>query len=85
MQSVLRAEGAAPQHLMVQLERIADALERLAVRRRQDTGGLVASTIAEAVAGGGGGLSSRWAFRNRGIRAALERAAARHATGVVPA
>jgi hypothetical protein len=80
MQSALQTEEATSEDLAVQLERIADALERLAVRRKLGMGRSDVPAMGKAVAGGDGS-SLRWAFRNQGIRAALRRAAARHLAG----
>lgn len=76
MQSALQADGPTSEHLAVQLERIAEALERIAVRRRRRDG--LPDPARTAGIARGGGVGSRWAFRNHGIRAALARAAARH-------
>lgn len=75
MQTALQSEEPTSEELALQLERIADALERLAIRRPSRSN----DPRTGSAGAGGEGVSSRWTFRNQGIRAALRRAAIRHA------
>lgn len=80
MQSALQNEEPSSEDVAVQLQRIADALERLAAVRRVRTVGDSKSPQIGNAGVGRTRVSSRWTFHNQGIRAALRRAAVRQTT-----